>query len=377
MKKLFTLSIMTTLCVLYIFPAHPQAPNPEARHLLEILHQAQEKYGLKSIMFGAWIDGKEILVTTIGDSMTKVKAAEDMHFRIGGASFAYLTTLLLQLADQHIISLQDKLSKWFPDIPHADSVTLEMLARSTSGYADYVYTKSFYEKFYLDVFKEWTPQELISIGVNQPRTFNDPGKNWHFSHTNFVILAAVLEKITGKPLPVLLKENILDKLDLQNTACPLTPEIPAPALHTYTSERNVYEDSTYWNPSWVGHSARLTSNLSDMGKWLTALGTGKLISPQSFQIMIAPATVGLAANQPDLYFGLGVIIANSWIMYNPSFAGFTGISAYLPKKKIAIYINTTNADIKDRKSMHYSLAIFKDAAKYLAPDDEVPERFKA
>jgi len=342
--------------------------DPKARQLLNILCESKEKYGLKAIMFGAWIDGKEVIVTAIGDSMTEVKATPDMHFRLGGSTFTYLTTLLLQLVDSGKISLQDKLSIWLPSIPHSNEVTLDMLVRSTSGYADYVTTKSFIDAFEKDVFKEWTPEELINIGVSQPLLFQ-PGKDWKYSHTNYVILAEVLKKITGKPLPELLKENILDKLSLNNTEFPLTPNIQTPALHTFTGERGIYEDSTYWNPSWVGHSARMTSNLYDLGKWLQAFGTGQLISPKAFQTMITPSS----PNPTNLYYGMGIIIANSWMLQNPGFAGFTGVLAYLPPKKISIYITTTINDDKNRKQQHDSMVIFKEVAKVLAPDYPAPE----
>lgn len=346
----------------------------QANQLLNLICQAKEKYDLKSVMFGAWIDGKEKLVTAVGDSMTMVPATPDMHFRTGGASFTFLTTLLLQLVDDGKINLQDKLSKWLPALPHADTITLDMLAHSTTGYADYVTTPSFITDSSQNVFREWTPEELIEISVKQPLLF-EPGTNWDYSHTNYVILAAVLEKITGKPLPELIKAKIFDKLNLKNTEFPLTPDIQTPVLHTFTSERGVYEDSTYWNPSWVGHSARVTSNLTDMGIWLEAFGTNKFISTQSFQNMIAPTLVGIGGNKPDLYYGLGVIIANSWIVQNPGFAGYTGIIAYLPAKKIAIYITTTNDDIKNRNDEHYSKLIFKDIVKALAPEHQIPERF--
>lgn len=377
LKKSFIASIVA---MTFLSPAIAQTnqqtcettlSNSKADQLIKILCHAKEQNKLKAVMFGAWINGKEVLVTSLGDSMTTVAATKDMHFRTGGASFTFLTTLLLQLVDEGKITLQDKLSNWFPNLPHANEITLDMLVRSTSGYYDYVASKNFTQQVEENPFREWTQEEIINIGVSQPLSFA-PGKGWEYSHTNYVILARVLEKITGKLLPALLKEKIFNKVHLRNTAFPLTPDIQPPVLHTYTSERGIYEDSTFWNPSWVGHSARLTSNLPDLGKWLDAFGNGKLISQKSFQTMIAPTTVGLATNKPDAYYGMGVIIINSWIFQNPSFAGFTGVIAYLPAKKIAIYINTTNEDIKNREDAHYAMSIFKEVTKYLAPEYAIP-----
>jgi D-alanyl-D-alanine carboxypeptidase len=349
-----------------------EAKDPRSKQLLNILTKAKEKYGLKAILMGVWINDKEVMTVALGESMADIAASKNMHYRMGGATYTYLTTLLLQLVDQKKVSLQDKLSRWFPELPQAESITLEMLARSTTGYYDYVQSKQFQHDVLANVFREWKPDELIKIGVSQPLLY-PPGKGWNYSHTNYVILAAVLEKITGEPLSVSLKKNIFDKLKLENTQFPLTPDIQHPALHTYTAERGVYEDSTYWNPSWTGHSARMTANLPDAGKWLMAYGSGKLLSAQSYHEIIAPVTIGLGQNKPHLYYGLGVIVANSWIMQNPAFAGFSGVIAYLPKKKIAVYITTTQADLKSREEGHAGMKIFKEVADYLTPANPVPE----
>jgi CubicO group peptidase (beta-lactamase class C family) len=72
--------------------------------------------------------------------MTGVPATTDMHFRNGAVAISYVSTLLLQLVDEKKVSLDDKVSKWLPDIPYSDQVTLGQLAQMTSGYVDYVNT---------------------------------------------------------------------------------------------------------------------------------------------------------------------------------------------------------------------------------------------
>lgn len=69
----------------------------------------------------------------------------------------------------------------------------------TSGYADYVYQPEMLHGTNLDPFRQWTPEELIRIGTSKPMMF-EPRSNWGYSHTNYVILDRVLEKITGMPL---------------------------------------------------------------------------------------------------------------------------------------------------------------------------------
>ena len=89
---------------------------------------------------------------------------------------------------------------------------------------------------YLDPFKQWTPQELIKIGVSTPMMF-EPGANWGYCHTNYVILGQVLEQVTRMPLAQAMRQYILDPMDLKQTQSFSTPQIPEPVLHTFSSER--------------------------------------------------------------------------------------------------------------------------------------------
>ena len=82
----------------------------------------------------------------MGESITGVPATKDMHFRNGAVAISYVATLLLQLVDENKVSLDDRLSKWLPDIPNADRVTLGQLALMTSGYRDYVIGNAAFER---------------------------------------------------------------------------------------------------------------------------------------------------------------------------------------------------------------------------------------
>ncbi|MGH6866280.1 MAG: serine hydrolase domain-containing protein [Methyloceanibacter sp.] len=164
-----------------------------------IVREAMAKHHLKAVLAGFAVDGQPPSVKAWGETMTGVPATPDMHFRNGAVAIAYIGTVLLQLHDKGVLSVGDKLSKWFPDYPKADQIALTMLINGTSGYADYVTDDSFLKQFYADSFRHWRPDELIAIGLKRPMIC-DPGKCWSYAHTNFVILGKVLEKSTGRPL---------------------------------------------------------------------------------------------------------------------------------------------------------------------------------
>src|SRR5690349_22522437 len=244
--------------------AAPSAPPPAdsalAASVDQTVQEAMRARHLRAVIVRVTVDGEEVITKAYGESMTGVPATVDMHFRNGAVAISYVSTLLLILVDEKKVSLDDTLSQWLPDVPHADKVTLGQLAQMTSGYVDYVIgNREFEEALYRDPFRQWEPDQLLGFATSKPLLY-EPGTNWNYAHTNYVLLGRALEKATGKDMPTLLQDKVLRPLGLTNTANSFTPEIPVPVLHAFTSERRAalnipsgtpfYEKSTYWNPSW-------------------------------------------------------------------------------------------------------------------------------
>ncbi len=384
--------LLAALCIALAVPARA---DERADAIVNLVRDAIKKYDLKAVIVRITIDGEELLTEAYGESMSGVPATKDMHFRNGAIAFAYISTLLLQLVDEDKASLDDKLSKWFPDIPHADSVTLKMLANMTSGYADYVLDEDLTADIYDDPFRIWTPHELVSFGVFKPLLF-EPGTNWAYSHTNYIILGQVLEKISGKPLAELMEERIFRRLGLDNTKASITAEIPAPVLHAFSSERRealgvpsdarFYEESTFWNPSWTtAPGAVQTTNVYDAMKSLEAIGAGTLVSPSSHRAQVSRELVGFGSKTEECPtcraldavhgYGIGVFLYGSWVVQPPLFGGYAATAAYHPGEKIAIGVVTTfGEDSFDEKGAYkygnVAETLFSAIAAYLAPEDD-------
>ncbi|HEX8885087.1 MAG TPA: serine hydrolase domain-containing protein, partial [Noviherbaspirillum sp.] len=219
---------------------------------------------LRSAIIQVSIDGRLVYSTALGETAPGTPATTAMHFRNGAVAMTYMATVLLQLVDENRLSLGDKVGKWLPGLPAADKVTLEMLVNNTSGYPDYVADPGFVAATRADPLREWTAGGLMSYAFNKALIY-PPGTNWNYSHTNYLVLDAVIEKVTGKPLAEVLRERILDPLRLRNTASSVRPDIPSPVLRAYTSERGSYEESTFWNPSWtLPAGAVMTTDITDL-----------------------------------------------------------------------------------------------------------------
>lgn len=280
-----------------------------------------------------------------------------------------LMTVLLQLQDEGRLDLDEKLSKWYPDYPNADRITLRMLASSTSGYPDYIQgNQPFLDAFHADVFRHFTDDELISYGFALKPFPCDPGACFYYAHTNFVILGRIAEKVTGRSVTNLITTRFFRKVGLRDTRISKLPEIPAPALHAYTRDRGVYEDSTTWSPSWgIGTGMVMTSTAGDMNKEIRAIGSGRMFSKAAMREFVTPYSSGLPGAPTTIDYALGVNVANGWMFQNPEFNGYAGIAGYLPSRGISIVVENTNGP-KVAAGRHISGVIAKQLTLYLTPD---------
>src|SRR3954453_250382 len=140
----------------------PAADRTKADAVMAIVRDTMAEKHLKAVIVRVTVDGKEVLTRAVGDSMTGVPATTNMHYRNGAVAISYVSTLLLILVDEKKVSLDDKLSKWLPDVPHADGVTLGQLAQMTSGYVDYVIgNTAMNDALYANPFRQWTPEEML------------------------------------------------------------------------------------------------------------------------------------------------------------------------------------------------------------------------
>jgi D-alanyl-D-alanine carboxypeptidase len=292
-----------------------------------------------------------------------------MHFRIGSIAIPYLVDLLLQLQDRGKLSLDDPVSNWLPGLPNADRVTLRMLANSTSGYPDWIQgNPAFVEALLADIFRQWKTQELVNTAFSQP-LICDPGTCFHYAHTNYVIIDRVIREITGRPVRSLMRKRILGPLGVRQTRISALPAIPGPVLHSYSSDRGPYEDSTFWSPSWtIAKSTIMTSTIGDVIKAAKALGTGKLISRRASDERFAPTTAEFPGFSRDLYYGLGVVVTNSWRIQNPELNGYTAIMGYLPSRSISVALTVTNGRRAAATGTNYSKELFESITEYLTPE---------
>ena len=146
--------------------------------------------------------------------------------------------------------------------------------------------------------------------------------------------------------------------------------MPRPYLNAYTAARGPYEDSTAWTPSWgISSSMTMSSTIGDVVKSAKAMGRGTLLSRRSARERFAPYTADLPGFTRNLYYGLGVIIENTWAIQNPELNGYTAIQGWLPSKRMAVGLAVTKGPrAAAQTGENYSELMFAELTDYLSPD---------
>jgi D-alanyl-D-alanine carboxypeptidase len=344
-------------------------PNTDPGRVRAIVETGAQEAGTKAVEFGMWARNREVLTMALGDSMTTVPAATDMHYRIGGIAETFMSTLLLMLVEQGRISLDHTISRWFPNLLAADRVTVRMLVANTAGYIDYVTVDDFLKLELAEPFRTFTDEELINYSVRDGKMNFPPGTSQQYSHTDNVILGQVIQHATRQSMKELYDKNIFGPLRMKDTQFPVDQEIQGPVLHAFTMDRKIYEDCTYWNPFWGSTPGLPTSNIHDLGKWGPILGTGRLISRAHFQEQIAPTSVGKGKNRPDLYFAYGFAVANGWIVQNPSINGYNGGFGYNLANGVTIVVEATKSETATTDASAFD--ILREVTKYVTPESPI------
>lgn len=356
------MTFLRSLTLLFLLSC-PLLASPDFESRLEALRQ---KTGARAVLAGVWKGGEAVNLAAVGESMAGVPATPDMHLRIGGVSETFLGTLVLKLVEEGRLSLDDPVSKYLPDLLAADRVTVGMLMKSLSGYKDYVYEPQFLKLVTAEPFRTFTHEELLDFATEGGQLAFSPGTAQKYSHTDYTVLEDVLEQATGRSMPELYQERLFGPLGLGHTGYMTTPELPLPVLHTFSDDRGVYEESTYWNPSWTGGSGPLYSTLEDLGRWARLFGRGELLSQESFAWQIARPQV---AERDDFFIACGFVVADGWFLQNPSFNGFMGGFGYLPSEDLAVIVYATQEEGKPEGN--HAFAIFRELVTRFAPQHPI------
>jgi D-alanyl-D-alanine carboxypeptidase len=222
----------------------------------------------------------------VADVDAQTPMALDMHLRTGSVAKPFLGVVALELCDEGKLSLDDPVSKYVPDVPDGDRITVAMLGRNTSGLFNTIENKDFQKAVMQEPEKQWTPAEVLAFNAGRA-PYCRPGERWRYSNANAVLLALCVEKVTGRPYAVEIAERVCRPLRLEHTAVPSEAELPAPHPSAYRNGYpdkvigygNVFYNVSNYSAAWTGAAGNMYSTLDDLCRAARPLAMGELLGP--------------------------------------------------------------------------------------------------
>lgn len=258
----------------------------------------------------------------------------DHRMRIGSITKSFTATAVLMQIDKGKLHLDDKLSMFIKGIPNGDTITVEHMLSMRSGVYDYA---------------TWLPMQavvtawltcpfihtdtIINLIAKHPASFA-PGTKYAYTNSNYILLGAILEKITGKPVGQLLTDTIIKPLGLTNTNWLTTTKPPAPYAHGYGKRLllpQFLKQQTKANPAIYGAAGLLTSTPGDLLKWAEYLKTEDLLRAPTHQERITNwyEPQPYPGEGPSTYsYGLGLVKFGTWIGHDGSVPGYSAVAMY-------------------------------------------------
>jgi D-alanyl-D-alanine carboxypeptidase len=265
------------------------------------------------------------------------------RFRIGSVTKTFVATAILQLVDQGKLSKSDTLSKWYPDFPNADEITIDDLLRMRSGIADY-WDEETIKQYYDNPMESVTNEDIIEATAAKADQFEPPDQETKYTDTNYNILGAILEKVSGNGIATQITQTILDPLGLRNTFYPTNNELPG-NLHGYglNPQSGEFEDKTILNPAPADGAGAMISDISDLGVWARTVYNGDLLEPETQQARLETQPLeGAPSGGAGYGEGIG---GNGGIWgHGGTISGFSTEMWYIPEEDATIVISVNRSD---------------------------------
>lgn len=257
--------------------------------------------------------------------------------RVGSVTKTVTGTAALQLVDDGLISLDQTIEKWFPQLPDASQITIRMLGTMASGIASYTLDSATQTIYFANPSRTWTPLELMEISFALPRLFA-PGQGFNYSNTNFIMLGHIVEQETGQTIDQFFRSRIFTPLTMKATSYPYSTEVPA-GTWTGRTLQGVSDDtpldSTHWSPTFGGAAGEILSQLADLVIWARALGEGSLLSAATQAERLKPNPFSVSGDRGYL-FGLGN--TGGWLNHAGDIPGYNTQVAHHPGRQQTIVV---------------------------------------
>lgn len=326
-----------------------QAQNPFPSARLDSVMQLLEQHNKLWASVSVFHEGKPLFSGATGyvDVDMKTRSNTSTVYRIGSITKMYTAVLVLQLEEENKLSLNDPLSKYYPLVQNAESITLEQMLRHRSGIFS-ITEDSLYMAFNT---QKHTKTEILNKIYSYPSVF-EPGSQTTYSNSNYVLLAYIIEEVTGKDFNTNLQQRIAEPLGLKQTA------VGGKVNPWHNEAMSVKFDNKSWvadaetDMSVPGGAGAMVSTPEELNRFIVALFQGKLIQNETLDKMIK-----LEEN-----FGYGIFAMpfyeSKGYGHTGGIDGYRSALVYFPDSQwsVAVCVNAPNFNPNELLKVALSLA---------------------
>ena len=283
-------------------------------------------------------DGRVAYVRAFGKARLSppLDASPGMHYAIGSISKQFTVATVMLLAQEGKLSIDDPVSRWFPELTRANEVTLRNLMSHTSGYQDYApqdYTIPAWTK-------PTTAQAIVHEWATKPLDF-DPGTQYQYSNTNFNIVGLIVEKVSGQPFWSFLKSRVLDPVGLRHSIDLDTQHGQLEPTGYFRYGLGPLRPAIMEAPGWYFADGEMAMPVRDLLTWDISVMNESLLQHSSYAAM---ETATKLKNGRDTSYGLGFTVGEQnghrIVSHTGEVGGFVAANAVVPDQKFAVAVLT-------------------------------------
>jgi CubicO group peptidase (beta-lactamase class C family) len=325
-------------CAAQLSPQATELSSETAQQVADIANTTLKATGVPSASI-AIVDHNRVVYTHafgLANVTPPKPATAEMAYPIGSISKQFTANAILLLQQRGKLSIDDSVSKYFPNFTRANEVKLRNLMTMTSGYEDFAP-----QDYIIPAWRKATdPLENATAWATKPLDFT-PGTDWQYSNTNYVILGLIVQKVSGEPLMQFIRENVLDPLHL--TAI----------FNTYTQREKLQVAGYVSNAlapvrvqplegnGWYFGDGDLAMPASTLAQWDIGIIQQKLLSPVSYKEFETPF---ILANGDNSNYGLGIFVRNinghRELEHSGEVGGYVSENMLFPEDGVAVVVLT-------------------------------------
>ncbi|HCU90810.1 MAG TPA: hypothetical protein DGR97_12745 [Gammaproteobacteria bacterium] len=310
---------------------------------------------IKAFLSSTYVDnrpGASVIIVDNGETMHEagyglanvehgIPITPQTIFRVGSITKQFTAAAIMLLQQRGELSVGDPIEKYLPDYPtHGHEISIYHLLNHTSGIKSYTNIPGYMNA---GVRTDLTTEELVAVFKNLPMDFA-PGEDWNYNNSGYVLLGAIIEKVSGQSYADFIADNITAPLGLDSTLYGGRQVIPNRAAGYELVNENTIVNAGFISMTQPHAAGSMLSTPADLANWNKALTGGEFIHDSSYESMTTPANLNSGETFPYGYgLDVGSLRERRMISHGGGIHGFTCFSLWLPDDGLYIAVLTNGA----------------------------------